>query len=56
MENRVAISLKLPPSLLQRLEAVRAKLPARPSKTACHEAALTEWIERQELAARGKRK
>jgi hypothetical protein len=44
MENRVAISLKLPPSLLKRVDAARRTLPVEPTRTACIEAAIEGWL------------
>ena len=56
MEKREQITLKLPPRLLGRLEAVREHMAARPTMTACIEVALDRWVEEQEHALKIKPK
>jgi hypothetical protein len=52
LKNRIPITLKLPPEMLERLEVVRGKIPGTPTKTGCIEEALEVWLARQETALR----
>lgn len=56
MEKREQITLKLPPRLLGRLEAVREHMAAKPTMTACIEVALERWVDEQEHALKIKPK
>jgi predicted transcriptional regulator len=47
MEKRHPITVKLPPDLLDEVNQLRAKMPVTPTFTACMEAALREWADRQ---------
>lgn len=56
MEKRVQIGLKLPPSLVERIDLAREELPVRADRTALIEKAIEEWLDRHERAdnSRGK--
>ena len=48
MEKREQITLKLPPRLLARLQAICERLSGKPTMTGCFEEALERWAEAQE--------
>ena len=54
MEKRKPILVKLPPSLIEAIDAYCDQQPAKPTRTAVIEAALEAFIEAQRRA-RGKR-
>jgi metal-responsive CopG/Arc/MetJ family transcriptional regulator len=57
MENRKAISLKLPPKLLDELAAYCDRQPASPTRTAVVEAALWKFLlDEREPRARERQK
>jgi hypothetical protein len=56
LKNRIPITLKLPPDMLERLDVVRQKIPGTPTKTGCIEEALEDWLRRQEAVLRIKPK
>lgn len=55
MEKRVQIGLKLPPSLIERVDAIRAQMDFPPDRTEVIERAITEWCDRIERE-RGKKR
>lgn len=48
MEKRVAIGIKLPPSLIERVDRLRAELDFPPGRTEIIERAIVEWCDRFE--------
>ena len=53
MKNRVAITIKLPPDLIEKADAFIEALPFRPTRTAFIEEAIRQALER---ASEGKKK
>ena len=49
MRNKVAISLKLDPDRLARLDAFRNRLTGSPTRTGIIEAAIDEFIDRRDM-------
>lgn len=47
-ERREQIGVKLPPDLIERLDAYCARQPARPTRTAVIEAAIQEFLKKAE--------
>lgn len=47
MENRIAIGLKLPPSLIEEVDAARNEFEFPPSRTEIIEKAVREWLDRR---------
>jgi hypothetical protein len=52
MEKRVQVGLKLPPSLIERVDALRAQMDFPPDRTEIIERAIVEWCERAEKGKR----
>jgi metal-responsive CopG/Arc/MetJ family transcriptional regulator len=48
MKNRVAITIKLPPDLIEQADAFIATLPYRPTRTAFIEEAIRQALEKAE--------
>lgn len=55
MEKRVAIGIKLPPSLIERVDRIRAQMDFPPDRTEVIEKAIVEWCDRVEHE-RGKKR
>lgn len=48
MEKRIQIGLKLPKSLIERLDRAKASLLVEPLRTAVIESAIEDWLKRFE--------
>jgi len=55
MEKRIAIGIRLPPSLVERVDEARRALDFPPDRTEVIERAIVEWLDRNELQS-GSRK
>ena len=56
MEKRIQIGVKLPPSLIHKLDELRASMEFPPDRTDVIERAIVEWCERFEREKRKKRR
>ena len=56
MEKRVQIGLKLPPSLVARIDEIRSRMDFPPDRTEIIEKAIREWCDRVDGPDRKKRR
>ncbi len=56
MEKRTQIGLKLPPSLIERLDEIRLAMDFPPDRTEIIERAIVEWCDKADKVDKAKRR